>query len=150
MNQARFHPVVIGISSWLIPGAGHWQLGHKRRGGILFVTIQLLFWTGIAIGGIAVVDPAGSLPWFLAQLGSGVSGIMASVSRSLLFGALHVSGEASLLQPAQFRAIFVDIPPRSLEVGRLYSGIAGLLNVLAVLDALSRGFYKAKSITTTQ
>jgi len=37
------------ISSWLVPGAGHWVLGYRVRGVILGVSILGLFWMGEAL-----------------------------------------------------------------------------------------------------
>src|SRR5262245_47593206 len=34
------------ISSWLIPGAGHFLMGHRVRGTVLGVAILGLFWSG--------------------------------------------------------------------------------------------------------
>ena len=42
--------------TWLLPGLGHWMLGHRRRAVILGGAILLLWLGGLLIGGIGVID----------------------------------------------------------------------------------------------
>ena len=44
------------VAGWLIPGLGHWLLGMRKRGVILCIAITSLWLSGIAIGGIGVID----------------------------------------------------------------------------------------------
>jgi hypothetical protein len=44
--------VQAGLLSWILPGAGHWMLGHRGLAVVFFVAISLPFWVGLAIGGI--------------------------------------------------------------------------------------------------
>ena len=53
--QLSMDYVFTAISSWLIPGSGHWLLGYRLRGAILGVGLLGLFWVGetaLAIGEI--------------------------------------------------------------------------------------------------
>jgi hypothetical protein len=115
-----FRGPIAGLLAWLIPGLGHFFLGQKRRAVVFFVTIAATFWTGVAIGGVrATVDPAKRSLWFAAQVCSGVNAFAAY--------ALHRS-VASSAEPSG--------PYLSSEVGVHYTGVAGLLNILIVLDAI--------------
>ena len=117
-----FRGPIAGLLAWLVPGLGHFFLGHKGRALIYLVTIVATFWTGVAIGGVrATVDPSKRTLWFTAQVCSGANAFAAY--------ALHrrVAGSE---QPAG--------PYLSSEVGVHYTGVAGLLNILVILDAIGR------------
>ncbi len=49
-------PIVAVLLAWLIPGAGHFYLGRRVRGIIIFLVIAVTFWAGIAMGGAMTVD----------------------------------------------------------------------------------------------
>jgi len=123
---------IAGLLAWLIPGMGHIYLGFRRRGIILLVTITLTFWTGVAIGGVrGTVDPNNRRAWFVAELCTGVNAIAALYLH-------HSLGMAKA--PAQNRSGKQDYVGHwlSVDVGIHYAGVAGLLNVLVILDAVAR------------
>ena len=107
----------VGMLAWLVPGAGHWYLGMRGRGVVIFVAICTMFVLGLALGGLEVVDPENSKPWFVAQI---VSGLPAIIS--------------TLMQKPQMAAGY----GRGVDLGQVYAGVAGLLNLLCLLDALAR------------
>jgi len=107
-----------GILAWLIPGAGHWYLGRKGRGGVIFVAITVTFLLGLLLGGIEMIDPQNAKAWFSAQILSGLPAIL-----------------AALLQGAN--AGINDVYGRGVSFGQLYTGVAGLLNLLCIIDVLS-------------
>jgi len=116
-------PYIAGMLAWLVPGAGHWYLGLRARGAILFVTITVIFWMGVIIGGIhSTVDPTQNIHWFLGEICIGSHTLTALViNRSLHW--LGAEGLSSLKQH---------------DIGLVYAGVAGLLNLLAVFDAIVR------------
>ena len=117
-----FRGPLVGLLAWLIPGLGHLFLGLKRRGLVFLLTIAATFWTGVAIGGVrATVDPSERTLWFTAQLCSGANAFVAY--------ALHRAVAGSDAPPG---------PYLSSEVGVHYTGVAGLLNILVILDAVAR------------
>ena len=115
-----------GFLAWLVPGLGHIYVGERARGVVLFVAIAATFWTGVAVGGVQdTVNRDKRKLWYVAQLCAGG----------------HTLG-ATVLQRA-------SAPPRTgakvayagsylaAEVGVHYTGVAGLLNVLVILDAIA-------------
>jgi len=120
---------IAGFLAWLVPGLGHIYLGHRVRGYVCLVTITVTFWTGVAIGGVqATVDPHERTLWFMAQLCTG--------GNTLAAYGLHRVVEPQLAagqRPAAALAHWL-----SSEVGVHYTGVAGLLNLLVILDALGR------------
>jgi len=120
---------IAGFLGWLVPGLGHIYLGHRVRGLVCLVTITVTFWSGVAIGGVqATVDPQERTLWFMAQLCTG--------GNTLAAYGLHRVVEP---QPAAGqRPAAVSAHWLSSDVGVHYTGVAGLLNLLVILDALGR------------
>ena len=116
-----------GILAWLLPGAGHFLLGQRGIAWVFFVTISFAYGTGLAIGGVKnSVNPRENRWLFLAELGIGsYTGIGYVVSNRL-----PDYGEKEL-------SPYVSFYPES-DVAQIYLAIGGLLNLLAILDALMR------------
>ncbi len=120
-----------GLLSWLVPGLGHLYIGDRTRGIVCMVTIVVTFWGGVAIGGVrATVDPHERTLWFFAQLCSGSNVGAAYLLRG---DAPKASKEISSAQIAAWAGPWV-----SADIGVHYTGVAGLLNILVILDALGR------------
>lgn len=116
---------VAGNLAWLVPGLGHFYLGQRVRGLVFLVTIVATFWTGIAIGGVRnTVDPVERRLWFVAQ-------ICTAGNTAVAWALAQVTKEDGAVKsaPAHWN---------SAEVGVHYTGVAGLLNLLIVLDAIAR------------
>jgi hypothetical protein len=134
--------LIAGFLAWLVPGLGHFYLGERHRGLICLIVITATFWGGVAIGGIgmtmeerggasasgapaqqvvgATVDPQKRTAWFMAQIGTGVNALAAmSCARFAPAGPGRYCWQAE-------------------DVAVVYTGVAGLLNLLAILDALAR------------
>ena len=111
----------IGLLAWLIPGAGHWLLGEKNRGAIIFLAICTTFLFGIMLGTIDVIDPQQHKAWFCAQVLCGFPTIITTILAQKLTDIT-----------------IMDIFGRSRDIGQVYIGVAGLLNLLCILDALYR------------
>lgn len=119
---------LVGFLSWLVPGLGHILLGHRTRGLVCMVTIIATFWCGVAIGSVqGTVAPHYRKLWFVAQLGTG--------GNTLAAYALHlaVSPESAKSSKPVLVSHWM-----SAEVGVHYTGVAGLLNLLVILDAMAR------------
>ena len=110
---------MVGIVAWLIPGAGHWLTGQRERGIYIFVGVGSLFLLGIMLGSIFMIDPSYSRPWFCAQILVGGPTLIATLAAGLGSG-------------------IADIYGRGVDLGQVYTGVAGLLNLMCILDALVR------------
>jgi hypothetical protein len=133
------HPVpppLVALAAWLLPGAGYWLIGQRIRAFTVGVTILAIFVLGILISGIRVVqapDLSGpgnpvqqvlARPWFIGQVLIGPVGI----------GAAYISSE--LAASPTYRAI--EAKARLAEIGTLYTAVAGMLNLLTLIDASYR------------
>ena len=117
--------IIAGLLAWLIPGAGHFYLGLRKRAVLLFVTIEITFLLGLYIGTIRIVDPTQSVFWFIAQIFAGLNTIISHL------WALHLGSP-------RVNASYFLVRDWSYHIGVLYTAVAGLLNLLAVLDTLIR------------
>ena len=113
-NQVLFL-LVVGLLAWLVPGAGHFVLKEKKRAVIIFATIVLTFCVGIYVGSIGVIDRVGAWWWYVAQIMN--SPMVAVLGRLTAGGAYPVHG-------------------RPNEIGQVYTSIAGLLNLLCIVNAV--------------
>ena len=109
-------PALICAIGWAVPGAGHLWLGRRRTGIIVLIALPLMFAIGLLLGGsLFPIDVA--QPWVtlaaVADLGIGAPYV---VARALGLGAGRVVAE-------------------TYEYGNTFLVVAGLLNVLVVLDA---------------
>ncbi len=107
--------IAVGALAWLVPGAGHFMLEKKRQAVVIFVAVLLTFLVGLYIGSVGVIDPVGAKPWYAAQL-------MNSPAVALLAG-ISTAGN-------------YPVYGRPNEIGQIYTSIAGLLNLLCIVNAV--------------
>jgi hypothetical protein len=110
------NPYIVCAAAWAIPGAGHLWLGRHQKGVTLLIVLPLMFAAGLWIKG-AIFPFQFSEPLVglaaIAALGNGVPYFLAKL---IGVGA----GTVTAL---------------TYEYGNSYIVVAGLLNVLSVLDA---------------
>ncbi|MFA7236239.1 MAG: DUF6677 family protein [Phycisphaeraceae bacterium] len=127
------------ILAWLIPGAGHFILGQRARGIIIGITIASLYLGGLLIGGISSVDRKENYLWYYAQLFTGPVTIGIDYwHQSLKYPArevLHVSFP-QVNQPDYDKLPYVQSVGRVNELGTLFCAVAGLLNLLVIMDVV--------------
>lgn len=108
--------VLLCLASWAIPGAGHLWLGRRAKGLVFLVALPLMFAIGLAIQGR--LFPFDMSEWLvglaaIADVGIGVPYFIAS--------ALGLGGG--------------DVRAVTYEYGNAFLIVAGLLNLLVVIDA---------------
>lgn len=118
------------LAAWLVPGLGHYLLGQRKRGVILCVSIGLLWLGGVLIGGVSALDRQEHRYWFLGQMLVAPSVAVSYYQGHLkTYAGAHLPGPQNQYQPSYGRAN---------EQGVLYTALAGLLNLLAIIDVLYR------------
>jgi hypothetical protein len=174
-EPAGFNPVAL-VLAFLLPGAGHAYLGEMRRARLVAAGVLSMFFGGLLIGGIDVVDRREDFVWFLGQ----------ALVGPIAYGTDYVhqnyikvrdpgSGQVRSAHPYEIRnprtgqAIEVrdpdtgaprdfvdprtgqvrtstpsDRPPnkkslgRVNEIGTLFATLAGMLNLICMIDAAFR------------
>ncbi|MCD6304554.1 MAG: hypothetical protein J7M21_06295 [Planctomycetes bacterium] len=127
-------PYVALVLACAIPGAGHAYLGRLKRGIIIFVTITALFWSGVAVGGVLTVDSHRERWWFVAQMFTGIHGLVGWQREKRAYAELRNVPGGSLDERLKNAGIALVAPADT--VARAYSGVAGLLNLMCIFDAL--------------
>ena len=107
--------LIVGLLGWFLPGAGHLLLKEEKRAIIIFATITLTFCVGLYVGSIGVIDPVGAKAWYVAQIMN--SPLVAVLGHLTAGGGFPVYG-------------------RPNEIGQIYTGVAGLLNLLCIINAV--------------
>jgi len=110
-----FYPTLL---AWLVPGAGHWVLGMRRKAVIYFVVVLSLFLVGAALGKFTIVSFRHHHYSFLLHLCTGA----ASLVLTLITNAMQD----------------VPNPTRWGDIGLTMTWVAGALNVLLIADVLDR------------
>ena len=120
--------VFAGVLAWMMPGLGHFYLGQHWRGALFLAVITTTFWGGVAIGGVKnTVDPTNHRAWFVAELCSA-----GNTAAGMIIGSRLPDPEKGKASP------YLATWPAD-DIGIVYCGVAGLLNVLVILDAVARG-----------
>lgn len=104
------------LLAFLVPGAGHFYLGHRARAIAFFVTVTLLFLLGLAVDGslYSIRHSGGALLRVLASLGS--------MGAGPLYFIANAAGPHG------------DITSITYEYGTTFTLSAGLMNLLLILD----------------
>ncbi len=115
--------LIVGLLSWLVPGAGHFVLKEKERSIIIFATIVLTFCIGIYIGSIGVINLYGATPWYVVGAQVMNSPMVLVLGRLTAGGAYRVYGWPN-------------------EIGQIYTSTAGLLNLLCIVNAVYMAYLR--------
>ncbi len=108
--------LVVCVLAWAVPGLGHIASGRVGRGLVFAFVVLCLFIGGIGLHGKVYRPVEGEPLTYLAAVGAAGVG--------LPYVAAHAVGLG-----------FGDIRTQSYEYGNTFTLVAGLLNLLIVLDA---------------
>jgi len=158
-------PPLVAIASWLLPGAGYWLLGQRGRALAVGIPILALFVLGLLIAGVRVLEVPGydasgqrimisayeegnrqaagsrwvmlaapfseirNKPWSVPQVLTGPVSILAG-AWSVYEATPDTDGQNESRAPRSHSRIN--------EIGSLYLSVAGLLNLMAIIDAAHR------------
>jgi hypothetical protein len=145
-------PLKAAFLAWLIPGWGHLYQGRKGKAILYSSCILGLYLMGMLMGEGKIVywrwvspfsNPEKFCIYYLGQFWVGLAALPA-----LIQGTLQLYGHDPILwgflaEPPQF--ILNGLHPRLgklVEIGTIYTTIAGLLNILAIYDAYEGPAYQ--------
>ena len=109
-------PALCAGLSWLVPGLGHARVGQKDKGLLLGGAVALVFAMGLLFSHGHAVDRANASVWWMGQnlFGGG------SLFAALVTGPWRMVGE-----------------PPDLQLGVVLCTVAGLMNLVVMVDAFT-------------
>lgn len=127
-----------GALGWIWPGLGHLKNGDSARGWMVMAGVIGLFLCGLLVGGLDCVDRREDGLWFLAQAGTGPVAFLADAANAALLKTGRVGTllpmtlpNGNVMQVSSLKSVGA-----ANDVGTLFIAMAGLMNVVALLDAL--------------
>jgi len=111
-------PAIVLLAGWLVPGGGHMVLGKWVRAALLMVSIVAMFAIGVALGGKVYTPNTGEPLEMLGFVGDLGAGLLYGLARLLGWGQAPVLTAVA-------------------DYGKMFIVVAGLLNVVAAVDAHS-------------
>lgn len=125
-DPTRFEPVA-GLLACLFPGLGYVYFGEFKRALYVVIGVMGLYVGGLLVGGISIIDKKEDQWWFLLQCGVGPTTLALN----------HVNASHKALTPDGPNPAVTSYQ-RSLgrvyEVGALSAGMAGMMNLIAIID----------------
>ena len=112
---ARRSALLAAVAGWIVPGFGQLYMGRPFKALLMLVAIGGLFYGGLALTGFTCVNPT---------------------AYALEFAAHAFLGGPTALAYGMTQGFELNEALPWFEVGRLYAAVAGLLNVVAICDAL--------------
>ncbi len=110
------NPFLAAFLAWIIPGAGHYYLGRRGMAVIVFVLLTATFFYGAYLGEFKNVYPERYTMSFVAQA---CIGTPAAIGVYLNYQTTGM----------------VDESVPTFDMSFVYCAVAGLLNLLLVIDA---------------
>src|SRR5271169_5965010 len=108
--------IIAPLAGWLLPGLGHFIQRRWIRGLLLMLAVFVMFFAGLGMQGKVYQFNTGDLLDILGFIGDLGSGLLYFLARSMDLGAGNIH-----------RAV--------ADYGTKYIVVAGLLNVIAAVDA---------------
>ncbi|MEM8884795.1 MAG: DUF6677 family protein [Planctomycetota bacterium] len=104
------------VLAWLIPGGGHWLIGRRAKAVLYFVTISVTFFAGFLLADGRNFNYERDAVYYLAYMFNGLQTMVCYLTT---------------------QGLERNEPIRFLQLGFLYSAVASLLNVVAMMDFLA-------------
>jgi|SRR5215472_13091924 len=108
--------IIAPLAGWLIPGLGHFIQRKWIRGLLLMLAVFIMFFAGLGMQGKVYGFNTGDLLDILGFVGDLGSGLLYFIARALDWGGGNIQ-----------RAV--------ADYGTKYIVVAGLLNIIAAVDA---------------
>jgi hypothetical protein len=119
-------PFLAGLLGWLVPGLGHLYVGKKAHALVYFALIAGVFAIGLALGDFRNVYWSAERKFhYIAQVGCGGPTLVCAVGQRTVDSWKH-----HLLMPRSD-----GVRDRREDYGTLYTCVAGLLNMLVLVNA---------------
>ncbi|WP_422925972.1 DUF6677 family protein [Singulisphaera sp. PoT] len=139
------NPYKAALLAWLCPGLGHFYQGRTGKGILYAVCILSLYFTGLVLGDGKIVywrwvhpfqNPEKFCLHYLGQFFVGLPALPALIQGTLSYYGITPLFWGFMAEPPQnvINGLHAGLG-KLVEVGTIYTTIAGLLNILAIYDA---------------
>jgi len=128
--------VGVTLAAWCVPGLGHWLLGRRGKAVFFLLAIWGAFVTGWVLSDFRAVFWKTDRIATYAQLGMGVPTVPLLLEGEAFvegFGLLELEADEKLYEPTGSSENLLPY----YDVGVLYVSVAGLLNVVVILNAIA-------------
>ncbi len=159
---------LVALAGWLVPGSGYFLIGQMNRALVIGCTIIFLFLAGLLIAGVRVVEVPGfdvntggkqmitfryvdpathhtrvEEHWamdvsVLGEIREKPWSVPQALTGPIAIAAGWASVEAAATDPATGKPYGSIVHARINEIGSLYLSVAGLLNLMAIIDSTWR------------
>ena len=138
------------LLAWLVPGSGHIYQGRTAKGILYALCILSLYFLGFALGDGKIVywrwvnpmqNPDKFCLHYVGQFFVGLPALPALVQSTLSYYGLPTILGGIMAEPTQNVINGLQGYGKLIEVGTIYTTVAGLLNVLAIYDAFDGPAY---------
>jgi len=147
------HPYRAAFLAWLVPGLGHFYQGRTGKGWLYAICILGIFYLGFAMGEGKIVywrwvnpleNPEKFPLYYLGQFFVGLPALPALIQGTVRYYLPDMSPIlwGFMAEPPQ--QVLNGLHPRLgklVEIGTIYTTVAGLLNILAIYDAFEGPAY---------
>jgi hypothetical protein len=139
------NPLTAAFLAWAVPGLGHYYQGRTGKAILYAVCILGLYLVGMVMGEGKIVYWRWVAPWtnpekfciyYLGQFFVGLPALPALIQGTLRYNGLDPILWGFLAEPSQ--VVINGLHARlgkPVEIGTIYTTVAGLLNILAIYDA---------------
>jgi hypothetical protein len=139
------NPKTAAFLAWLFPGLGHFYQGRIGKGVLYSVCIMSLYLIGFAMGEGKIVywrwvnpmsNPERFCLYYLGQFFVGLPALPALIQGTLKYFGMNEVLWGFMAEPPQnvINGLHARLS-KLVEIGSVYTAVAGLLNVLAIYDA---------------
>jgi hypothetical protein len=111
---AAAHPGLCAGLSWLVPGLGHWRAGQRDKGLVMGLAVVVVFAMGLWFAHGHAVDRANASVWWIGQ---------------------NLFGGGSLVAALVTGPWRMEAAPPQLDLGIVLCTVAGLMNLVVMVDA---------------
>ena len=152
-ESVGFHPAAF-VAALVLPGLGHVVRGEQKRGVLAMIGILGMFLGGLLVGGLDAVDRRTEFWWFVPQSCVGPLPFLVDYvkkERFLVRDIDRATGQPALrpaapdedrlpngqptILPAGKSPPYVRAMGKSYEIGLLFAALAGMANVIVIIDA---------------
>jgi hypothetical protein len=144
-------PFKAAFLAWLIPGLGHFYQGRVGKACLYAISILSLYFVGFALGEGKIVywrwvnpldNPERFSLHYIGQFFVGLPALPALIQGTLSYFDFRPILGGFMAEPPQNAINGLHRPLGKLvEVGTIYTTVAGLLNILAIYDAFEGPAY---------